>query len=90
MCCAVSQFTLYGILKGNKPDFHVAMSPDKAKPFYNSVVERFGKAYRTDAVKGIHFSFLVSSLECEFLVKHLESIHWELRLSFFFTSVLGS
>lgn len=22
---AVSQFTLYGILKGNKPDFHAAM-----------------------------------------------------------------
>ncbi|XP_074332532.1 uncharacterized protein LOC141670536 isoform X2 [Apium graveolens] len=47
----VSQFTLYGILKGNKPDFHLAMSPGRAKPFYNSVVERFGKAYRTDAVK---------------------------------------
>ncbi|KAL1834130.1 uncharacterized protein LOC108212658 [Daucus carota subsp. sativus] len=47
----VSQFTLYGIMKGNKPDFHVAMSPDRARPFYNSVVERFGKAYRTDAVK---------------------------------------
>lgn len=69
MRCAVSQFTLYGILKGNKPDFHAAMSPDRAKPFYNSVVERFGKAYRTDAVKGIDFSFLVSDLECMFLFK---------------------
>lgn len=58
-CCAVSQFTLYGIMKGNKPDFHVAMSPDRARPFYNSVVERFGKAYRTDAVKGTDFGFLV-------------------------------
>jgi D-Tyr-tRNAtyr deacylase len=28
---AVSQFTLYGILKGNKPDFHGAMEADKAK-----------------------------------------------------------
>lgn len=47
----VSQFTLYGILKGNKPDFHMAMSPDKAKPLYTSVVEKFQKAYKVDAVK---------------------------------------
>ncbi|KAI3410583.1 D-aminoacyl-tRNA deacylase, partial [Psidium guajava] len=47
----VSQFTLYGILKGNKPDFHVAMPPQKAKPFYESLVERFQKAYSPDAVK---------------------------------------
>ncbi|KAK3039914.1 hypothetical protein RJ639_027749 [Escallonia herrerae] len=47
----VSQFTLYGILKGNKPDFHVAMSPDRAKPFYASLVEKFEKSYRPDAVK---------------------------------------
>jgi hypothetical protein len=25
----VSQFTLYGMAKGNKPDFHLAMPPDK-------------------------------------------------------------
>ncbi|XP_042408804.1 D-aminoacyl-tRNA deacylase isoform X2 [Zingiber officinale] len=47
----VSQFTLYGILKGNKPDFHVAMPPHKAKPFYESLVEKFRKAYTSDAVK---------------------------------------
>ncbi|KAL9686825.1 hypothetical protein QQ045_031218 [Rhodiola kirilowii] len=47
----VSQFTLYGVLKGNKPDFHVAMAPQKAKPFYESVVERFQKAYKEDVVK---------------------------------------
>lgn len=50
--CAVSQFTLYGVLKGNKPDFHVAMPPDAAKPFYASLVEKIQKAYRVDAVKG--------------------------------------
>jgi D-tyrosyl-tRNA(Tyr) deacylase len=27
----VSQFTLYGMLKGNKPDFHSSMDADKAK-----------------------------------------------------------
>ncbi|XP_010916049.1 uncharacterized protein [Elaeis guineensis] len=47
----VSQFTLYGILKGNKPDFHVAMPPQKAKPFYASLVEKFCKSYTADAVK---------------------------------------
>lgn len=49
----MSQFTLYGVLKGNKPDFHVAMAPQIAKPFYESIVERFRKAYKEDAVKGI-------------------------------------
>ncbi|XP_044460787.1 D-aminoacyl-tRNA deacylase isoform X2 [Mangifera indica] len=47
----VSQFTLYGILKGNKPDFHVAMPPQKARPFYDSLVEKFRKTYNVDAVK---------------------------------------
>lgn len=51
---SVSQFTLYGILKGNKPDFHVAMPPHKAKPFYESLVEKFRKAYTSDAVKGMN------------------------------------
>ncbi|XP_051125569.1 uncharacterized protein LOC127247656 isoform X3 [Andrographis paniculata] len=49
----VSQFTLYGILKGNKPDFHVAMPPNTAKSFYTSLVENFRKSYRTDAIKDI-------------------------------------
>ncbi|RLN38972.1 D-tyrosyl-tRNA(Tyr) deacylase [Panicum miliaceum] len=48
----VSQFTLYGILKGNKPDFHVAMTPAKAKPFYASLVEKFQRSYSADSVKG--------------------------------------
>ncbi|XP_021865100.2 uncharacterized protein [Spinacia oleracea] len=47
----VSQFTLYGTLKGNKPDFHVAMPPQKAKPFYESVVENFRKGYNPDLIK---------------------------------------
>eukprot|EP00268_Persea_americana_P047993 TRINITY_DN5036_c0_g1_i4.p1 TRINITY_DN5036_c0_g1~~TRINITY_DN5036_c0_g1_i4.p1 ORF type:complete len:113 (+),score=23.39 TRINITY_DN5036_c0_g1_i4:499-837(+) len=47
----VSQFTLYGFLKGNKPDFHVAMSPQDAKPFYESLVQKFKKTYNPDAIK---------------------------------------
>ncbi|XVF25711.1 hypothetical protein REPUB_Repub13aG0237100 [Reevesia pubescens] len=48
----VSQFTLYGFLKGNKPDFHVAMPPQKAKPFYESLVDKFRKAYKPGVIKG--------------------------------------
>ncbi|KAK3159598.1 hypothetical protein QOZ80_1BG0048640 [Eleusine coracana subsp. coracana] len=47
----VSQFTLYGILKGNKPDFHVAMPPAKAKPFYAALVEKFQRLYSAGTVK---------------------------------------
>lgn len=62
MCVnTVSQFTLYGFLKGNKPDFHVAMPPDKAKPFYASLVEKFQKAYNPDAVKGQNTLSLIFS-----------------------------
>ncbi|XP_028767301.1 D-aminoacyl-tRNA deacylase 1-like isoform X2 [Neltuma alba] len=59
----VSQFTLYGFLKGNKPDFHVAMPPQKAKPFYASLVDRFRNAYNNDAVKdGIFGAMMKVSL----------------------------
>lgn len=51
-CVTVSQFTLYGILKGNKPDFHVAMPPERAKPFYQSLVDKFQKSYNLSSVKG--------------------------------------
>ncbi|XLR46208.1 hypothetical protein HN51_030297 [Arachis hypogaea] len=47
----VSQFTLYGFLKGNKPDFHVAMPPQKANPFYASLVDRFRNTYNSDAIR---------------------------------------
>lgn len=58
VCIAVSQFTLYGFLKGNKPDFHVAMPPQKAKPFYASLVDRFKQSYNPDAIKGTAFFVL--------------------------------
>ncbi|XWS15804.1 hypothetical protein CRYUN_Cryun34aG0033100 [Craigia yunnanensis] len=59
----VSQFTLYGFLKGNKPDFHVAMPPQKAKPFYESLVDKFRKVYKPDAIKdGIFGAMMKVSL----------------------------
>uniref|UniRef100_A0A0D9Y5X8 D-aminoacyl-tRNA deacylase n=1 Tax=Oryza glumipatula TaxID=40148 RepID=A0A0D9Y5X8_9ORYZ len=48
---------------GNKPDFHVAMPPAKAKPFYASLVEKFQKSYSADAVKdGIFGAMMKVSL----------------------------
>lgn len=41
----VSQFTLYSILKGNKPDFHNALDPDPALKMYEKFVECLKKNY---------------------------------------------
>ncbi|KAH7568837.1 hypothetical protein JRO89_XS06G0059400 [Xanthoceras sorbifolium] len=63
----VSQFTLYGILKGNKPDFHVAMPPQKARPFYESLVDKFRKSYNPDAIKGkkcVSHGLLIALFNC--------------------------
>lgn len=36
----VSQFTLYGVLKGNKPDFHNSMGADEARKIFEFFVEK--------------------------------------------------
>ena len=41
----VSQFTLYAFLKGNKPDFHKAMEPEKANQMYNTFLEILNKKH---------------------------------------------
>uniref|UniRef100_S4RP72 D-aminoacyl-tRNA deacylase n=1 Tax=Petromyzon marinus TaxID=7757 RepID=S4RP72_PETMA len=48
----VSQFTLQAVLKGNKPDFHLAMAGERAEPFYRLFLERLRSAYRPELVKG--------------------------------------
>lgn len=42
----VSQFTLYGTTKGNKPDFHLAMSTDPASVLYARFVSKVQAAYK--------------------------------------------
>jgi D-tyrosyl-tRNA(Tyr) deacylase len=69
----VSQFTLYGILKGNKPDFHVAMPPAKAKPFYASLVEKFQNSYKADLVKG-KCDIASSIMSCIYKIGPLECL----------------
>lgn len=41
----ISQFTLYYKLKGNKPDFHHAMSGEKAKEMYDKLLQKLGADY---------------------------------------------
>lgn len=48
----VSQFTLYSVLKGNKPDFHCAMTPNDAKPFYSHFVQTVNSMYKQLSPKG--------------------------------------
>ncbi|XP_036334171.1 D-aminoacyl-tRNA deacylase isoform X1 [Rhagoletis pomonella] len=47
----VSQFTLYHRLKGNKPDFHLAMQGDTAQNLYNSFLKRLEKHYDATKIK---------------------------------------
>jgi D-Tyr-tRNAtyr deacylase len=48
----VSQFTLYGVLKGNKPDYHNAMPPTQAKEFYSNFLGEVRKTYKADKIFG--------------------------------------
>ncbi|XP_053355217.1 D-aminoacyl-tRNA deacylase 1 [Clarias gariepinus] len=51
----VSQFTLQCILKGNKPDFHSAMTAEFAQPFYNNILEQLRIAYKPELIKDGQF-----------------------------------
>ena len=45
----VSQFTLYHVMKGNKPDFHLAMGGDQSKLFYEEFLTEMKKAHSDEA-----------------------------------------
>ncbi|XP_067634103.1 D-aminoacyl-tRNA deacylase-like isoform X1 [Eurosta solidaginis] len=47
----VSQFTLYHRLKGNKPDFHLAMQGDAAQNLYNTFLKRLQNEYNVHKIK---------------------------------------
>ncbi|XP_013112848.1 D-aminoacyl-tRNA deacylase [Stomoxys calcitrans] len=49
MC--VSQFTLYHRLKGNKPDFHLAMQGEQAQQLYQTFLKRLGQTYDAEKIK---------------------------------------
>lgn len=48
----ISQFTLYHRLKGNKPDFHMAMQGEQAQTLYQSFLKRLASEYDQVKVKG--------------------------------------
>lgn len=47
----ISQFTLYSKLKGNKPDFHHAMSGETAKDLYDKFLAKLGSDYEASKIK---------------------------------------
>lgn len=49
----MSQFTLYNRLKGNKPDFHLAMQGADASNLYNTLLKKLGEQYSEDKIKGM-------------------------------------
>uniref|UniRef100_A0A8D2CSP4 D-aminoacyl-tRNA deacylase 1 n=1 Tax=Sciurus vulgaris TaxID=55149 RepID=A0A8D2CSP4_SCIVU len=51
----VSQFTRQCILKGNEPDFHLAMPTEQAESFYNRFLEQLRKTYRSELTKDGNF-----------------------------------
>lgn len=51
----VSQFTLYNRLKGNKPDFHLAMQGPEASNLYNLLLQKLGTEYSADKINGDFF-----------------------------------
>ena len=47
----VSQFTLHHVMKGNKPDFHLAMAGEKSKLFYEEFLSEMKKAHSEEKIK---------------------------------------
>lgn len=47
----ISQFTLYHRLKGNKPDFHLAMQGTQAQEMYSGILKQLGEKYNPDKIK---------------------------------------
>lgn len=55
----VSQFTLYGILKGNKPDFHASMEADKARQLFDYLVGELKDKYSPERIQTGKFQALM-------------------------------
>ncbi len=51
----VSQFTLQSTLKGTKPDFHLAMSSEQSKEFYEKFLLQMRKHYKDEKIKDGRF-----------------------------------
>ncbi|DAZ94650.1 TPA: hypothetical protein N0F65_000930 [Lagenidium giganteum] len=59
----VSQFTLHGFFQGNKPDFHLSMSPGPAKEFFDQFVARVGREHKPEKVaQGVFGAYMEVAL----------------------------
>uniref|UniRef100_A0A915PME7 D-aminoacyl-tRNA deacylase n=1 Tax=Setaria digitata TaxID=48799 RepID=A0A915PME7_9BILA len=56
----VSQFTLYGILKGNKLDFHRSMAPTESQKFYQNFINELKRSYVPEQIKDGRFGSLMN------------------------------
>ncbi|CAI5453510.1 unnamed protein product [Caenorhabditis angaria] len=56
---SVSQFTLYGQFKGNKLDFHNAMSPKDASIFYDKFLNGLRAAHKADRIQDGRFGAMM-------------------------------
>lgn len=59
-CLCVSQFTLHGRLKGNKPDYSKAMGPQPARLLYDRFIGRLKAMYDADRIKDGVFGAMMS------------------------------
>ncbi|XP_032679032.1 D-aminoacyl-tRNA deacylase 1-like isoform X2 [Odontomachus brunneus] len=55
----ISQFTLYHVLKGNKLDFHRAMSTQESELFYINFLAELRKKYNAELVKDGKFGAMM-------------------------------
>jgi len=46
----VSQFTLHATLKGTKPDFHLSMSGEQSKIFYEKFLNQLKQNYKAEKI----------------------------------------
>lgn len=46
------QFTLCHVLKGNKPDFHNALTSEQSEPMYQEFLKLLRSMHRAEAIKG--------------------------------------
>ncbi|THU81508.1 D-tyrosyl-tRNA deacylase [Dendrothele bispora CBS 962.96] len=57
----VSQFTLFAnTTKGNKPDFHKAMSTEPSRELYHSFLEQLKKAYKPEKIQDGKFGAMMN------------------------------
>ncbi|PAV64965.1 hypothetical protein WR25_10274 isoform A [Diploscapter pachys] len=55
----ISQFTLYGLIKGNKLDFHNSMSSQAAAEFYATFLQTLKSAYKPEKVQDGRFGAMM-------------------------------